>query len=298
MIKRSHFQLVRFASTTAESDAGSSMWWKFAGLAAGALLTAGAVEASDDTLQPPQINWGHSGFMSSFDTASLRRGYEVYRQVCSTCHSLKFIKFRHLVGVTHTEEQAKALAASYTVQDGPNSQGEMFDRPGKLLDGHPNPYANEEMARYANGGAVPPDLSLMIKARARREDYVFHLLTGFTEPPANVELREGLHYNPYFPGGAISMAKPLSDGMLDNEDGTPASVAQMAKDVTEFLTWAAEPEHDERKRTGIKVVTALTLMAVATGILKKRAWSVIKSRKIWYRPIPAPYKVYDLPKKK
>jgi ubiquinol-cytochrome c reductase cytochrome c1 subunit len=188
---------------------------------------------------------------------SLRRGFEVYRQVCSSCHSLQYRCYRHLVGVSHTEEQAKALAASVQVKDGPNDAGEYFMRPGKLFDAFPSPYANEEMARSMNGGAAPPDLSLMVLARPGGEDYVMALLNGYQEPPAGLTLRDGLNYNVYFPGNAISMAKPLNDGAVEYEDGTPATVTQMAKDVVTFLTWTASPELDERKKDGMKMLTAL-----------------------------------------
>lgn len=182
------------------------------------------------------------GYFSAFDTAAIRRGHQVYQQVCAACHSMNFIHFRDLVGVCYTEEEAKAMAEEIEVVDGPNDQGEMFERPGKLSDPFPSPYANEEAARFANGGAYPPDLSLIVKARHDGLNYIFSLLLGYREPPAGVTMREGLYYNPYFPGGAIAMPKMLADGGVEYEDGTPATEAQMAKDVSTFLHWAAEPE--------------------------------------------------------
>lgn len=256
----------------------------FGGVAAGSALAAGGtVYASDAGLHPPHNEWPHDGWLSSFDTASLRRGYEVYRQVCSSCHSMQYLCFRNLVGVTHTEAQAKALAQSYTVIDEqPDDEGKPLERPGKLSDRFPSPYPNEQYARYINAGAYPPDLSLMIKARHGREDYVFALLTGYREPPAGVTLRQGLHYNPYFPGGAISMAKALMDEGLEYEDGTEATICQQAKDVTCFLTWAAEPEHDERKKTGAKWLLAIGMCAALSGWYKRFKWNVLKSKRISY----------------
>ena len=172
------------------------------------------------------------------------------------------------------------MAEEVEYQDGPNDQGEMFQRPGKLSDYLPPPYPNEEAARAANQGALPPDLSLIVKARHGAADYIFALLTGYVDPPAGLELREGMNYNPFFPGGAISMARVLFDGVVEYEDGTPATTSQMAKDVATFLNWAAEPEHDERKQIGIKAVimfSTLTLLALYT---KRYKWAPIKTRKV------------------
>lgn len=193
---------------------------------------------------------------------------------------MDLLAYRNLVGVSHTEEQAKALALSVDVTDGPNDEGEMFTRPGKLSDHFVRPYANDEAARAANNGALPPDLTCIVKARPGGADYVFSLLTGYTEPPPGVSIREGLHYNPYFTGGALGMAKPLDDDQVEYEDGTPATVSQMAKDVTTFLAWASEPEQDERKLHGFKWCAALVLMIGLTAYHKRFRWSTIKTRKI------------------
>jgi ubiquinol-cytochrome c reductase cytochrome c1 subunit len=238
------------------------------------------VYASDDAAHHLHMHWPQNGFFSSFDHASLRRGYEVYRQVCSTCHSMKFVAFRHLVGHTHTEDQAKAIARSFEIKDGPNDEGEMFTRPGKLSDFIPGPYPNDEAARFSNNGALPPDLSCVAKGRHGNEDYIFSLLTGYRDPPTGITLRSGSYYNPYFPNGVIGMAPPLSDGQVQFEDGTYASVSQAAKDVAAFLAWASEPEIDDRKRLGVKYLTALTMIMGGVIYWKRFRWSGTKSRRI------------------
>jgi len=252
-----------------------------AGIAAGAGLYGASAFASEAPL-PPHYHWSHKGYFSGYDTASLRRGFEVYRQVCSTCHSMQYKSYRQLVGVTHTEEQAKAIARSIEVTDGPNDAGEMYARPGKLFDRFPSPYPNEEYARFINNGAAPPDLTLIVLGRHHGEDYVFSLLNGYHDAPAGLALRDGLHYNVYFPGNAIGMAKPLADGIVEWEDDTPCTETQMAKDVSTFLTWCSMPEQDERKKSGVKLVIALTALAGLMGYHKRFVWSPIKSRKISY----------------
>jgi ubiquinol-cytochrome c reductase cytochrome c1 subunit len=238
--------------------------------------------SGEDHIPSPSFEWPHHGALASFDHASIRRGFQVYRQVCSSCHSLKRVAFRSLVGVTHDEAQMKAIAESYEVTDGPNDIGEMFERPGKLSDNIPGPYRNDEEGRAANNGALPPDLSLMVKARHYGIDYIFSLLTGYIDPPAGKAMLPGLHYNPYFPGGAIAMAKQLTDGQVEYEDGTPATEAQMAKDVACFLAWAAEPEHDQRKKSGVQFMAAICVAILITGYYKRFRWSVLKTRKISY----------------
>ncbi|CAA2967940.1 cytochrome c1-2, heme, mitochondrial, partial [Olea europaea subsp. europaea] len=257
----------------------------FSLLGAGALglLSCATVASSDEAehgLESPNYPWPHEGILSSYDHASIRRGHQVYQQVCASCHSMSLISYRDLVGVAYTEEETKAMAAEIEVVDGPNDEGEMFTRPGKLSDRFPQPYANEQAARFANGGAYPPDLSLITKARHNGQNYVFALLTGYRDPPAGVMIREGLHYNPYFPGGAIAMPKMLNDGAVEYEDGTPATEAQMGKDVVSFLSWAAEPEMEERKLMGFKWIFVLSLALLQAGYYRRLKWSVLKSRKL------------------
>lgn len=247
-----------------------------------------AVSASALELHPPAYPWSHSGYLSSLDHASMRRGYQVYKQVCAACHSMNYMYYRNLVGTIMTEEEAKAEAEEVQVIDGPDEAGNMFERPGKLSDRFPNPYPNEEAAKAANNGALPPDLTFITSARHGGEDYVFSLLTGYTDPPAGFELREGMHYNPYFPGGAISMAKSLFNETIEYEDGTPASASQLAKDVVTFLRWSAELEHDERKRMGIKMLMISALLISIAFYYKRHKWTVLKSRKLAFKPKQPP----------
>lgn len=268
---------------TVASKAGSFLA-AGSGVGAGVVL-AGQVSpanANEAVVHPGDFEWAHGGLLQAFDTASIRRGFQVYRQVCSACHSLEALAFRNLVGVTHTLDEAKLIAASYDIVDGPNDAGEMFTRAGKVSDKLPLTYPNEEAAKAANGGANPPDLSLITKARHNGSNYVFSLLTGFVEPPAGVEVREGLHFNPYFPGHVIGMARPLYDDAVEYPDGTKASTSQMAKDVVTFLTWIGEPWHDDRKRIGLKAMVLLGSLCGLTLYTKRLRWSVLKSRKTFY----------------
>ncbi|KAG9340679.1 hypothetical protein JZ751_021252 [Albula glossodonta] len=238
-----------------------------AGGAGLALALQQSVKASDLELHPPAYPWSHNGMLSALDHASM-----------------DYLAFRNLVGVSHTEAEAKTLAEEIEVVDGPDESGEMFTRPGKLSDYFPKPYPNPEAARAANNGALPPDLSYIVNARHGGEDYVFSLLTGYCEPPAGVSVREGLYYNPYFPGQAIGMAPPIYNEVLEYDDGTPATMSQVAKDVCTFLRWAAEPEHDQRKRMGLKLLMGSAILVPLIYYMKRHRWSVLKSRKIAYRP--------------
>jgi len=196
------------------------------------------------------------------------------------------IAFRNLVDTIYPEEHVKELAAEYEYVNGePGDDGELFNRPGKLSDYFPAPYANEQASRAANGGAYPPDLSVITKARHGGEDYIFALLTGYCDLPAGVTIAEGQHYNPYFPGGAIGMQAPLYDEIIEYEDGTPATTSQLAKDVATFLCWTAEPEHDDRKKFGLKAIVVLSLLTGFLMYLKRSKWASLKNRKIVYRKV-------------
>jgi ubiquinol-cytochrome c reductase cytochrome c1 subunit len=225
------------------------------------------------------------------DFSSLRRGFQVYQEVCAACHSLDRIPYRTLVGSVLTVDEAKALAEANEYPGEPDEQGEIQMRPGKLADYIPAPYKNEEAARFANNGALPPDLSLIVKARHGGCDYIFSLLTGYPEePPAGAVVAPGMNFNPYFPGTGIGMARVLYDGLVEYEDGTPASTSQMAKDVVEFLNWAAEPEMDDRKKMGMKVLVATSALWALSVWVKRYKWAWLKTRKVSYDP-PAETKV-------
>lgn len=250
-------------------------------------VAASVTFLSDDVVHATEHPWDHTGLLKSYDCASLRRGFQVYRQVCATCHSIKGIHYRQLAGVTHTAADLLAMAEDVDVVDGPNDEGEMFERPGKLSDPIPSPYANDQQGRAANNGALPPDLTLMVKARHSGADYLFSLLTGYCEPPAGKSIMTGLYYNPYFPGGAIAMPPPLNDGGVEYEDGTPATISQQAKDVVQFLNWCSEPEADERKKLGFQYIVAVAFLAVMSGYYKRLRFSPLKTRQITYLKPPS-----------
>jgi len=245
----------------------------FAGVAlalAGAM--APAAEAAEGVAIPGR-HWSFDGVFGTFDRAQLQRGFQVYKEVCAACHSLSLVAIRNLTDLGYSEEEVKAFAATYTVTDGPNDEGEMFERPGLPSDHFPAPYANEEAARFAFGGAYPVDLSLIGKSRVGGPDYVVALLTGYHDAPADAEAVEGKFYNAYFPGHWISMPPPLSEGGVTFADGTPATVEQQATDVAAFMMYTAEPKLEVRKQTGVKV---MLFLVVLTGLLyaaKRKIWS-------------------------
>lgn len=247
--------------------------------------TAHAMTPAEEGLHATKYPWVHQQWLKTFDHQALRRGFQVYREVCAACHSLSRVPYRSLVGTILTVDEAKAMAEENEYDTEPNDQGEIEKRPGKLSDYLPAPYKNDEAARFANNGALPPDLSLIVKARHGGCDYIFSLLTGYPdEPPAGAQVGAGLNFNPYFPGTGIAMARVLYDGLVDYEDGTPASTSQMAKDVTEFLNWAAEPEMDDRKRMGMKVLVVTSVLFALSVWVKRYKWAWLKSRKVVYDP--------------
>ncbi|PHH67587.1 hypothetical protein CDD82_1302 [Ophiocordyceps australis] len=253
--------------------------------------TVHAMTPAEEGLHPTKYPWVHLQWFKTFDHQALRRGFQVYREVCASCHSLNRVPYRALVGSILTVDEAKALAEENEYPGEPDEQGEIQMRPGKLADYIPAPYKNDEAARFANNGALPPDLSLMVKARHGGCDYIFSLLTGYPEePPAGAQVAAGMNFNPYFPGTGIGMARVLYDGLVEYEDETPASTSQMAKDVVEFLNWAAEPEMDERKRMGMKVLVVTSVLWALSVWVKRYKWAWLKSRKIAYEP-PAETKV-------
>jgi len=241
-----------------------------------------SVMAGDLILHPPSYPWDHNRKFRTLDHAGIRRGYTVYKQVCAACHSMTKVHYRDLVDVCFTADEAKAQAAEAMIPDGPNEDGEMFLRPGKLADNLPYPYPNNEAAAAANGGAIPPDLTFIVMGRGELagegEDYIFSLLTGYCDPPAGVELRDGLHYNPYMLGGAIAMAQQLYPESVEYDDGTPASIPQMAKDVVTFLKWAGEFEYDERRRLSLKAGIMLAVLAAGVYYGKRHRFMGLRNR--------------------
>ncbi|WP_395686345.1 cytochrome c1 [Aestuariivirga sp.] len=263
--------------------------------AAGIALSLGAAQAAEGQKPAKDVSFSFEGPFGTFDRGQLQRGYKVYKEVCAACHSMHYVSFRNLSqpgGPEFSEGQVKALAAEYTVQDGPNQDGEMYDRPGLPSDRFPSPFPNEQAARAANGGAYPSDLSLITKYRPGwygtfnqlvngigGPQYVYSVLTGYVpDEELSEELKkeqpEGKLYNPYFANGHwIGMPQPLTDDQVTYDDGTPATVDQMAKDVSAFLAWSAEPKMEERKSTGFMVMIYLGILALMLYLVKTRIWA-------------------------
>ncbi len=273
-----------------------------AGLSLGLALAAPVANAAEGRVIPPALSWSFSGPFGHFDRAQLQRGYKVYKEVCASCHAAALMKFRNLAqpgGPEFSASQVTALAATFQVKDGPNDQGEMFERPGRAADPFPSPFPNEQAARAANGGAYPLDLSVIAKARTYERgfpqfifdiftqyqeqgpDYIAALLTGYMDPPpeGTPPLLPGQYYNTYMLGHLIAMPKPLSDGQVefpkgaDGQPQVPETVAQYAKDVTAYLMWTAEPHLEQRKRIGLQVMLFLMLFGGLLYYTKKKVWS-------------------------
>tara|TARA_B100001121_G_scaffold272389_1_gene258881 strand:+ start:155 stop:937 length:783 start_codon:yes stop_codon:yes gene_type:complete len=236
---------------------------------------------SAEMVDPIKVDWSFKGLTGKFDRASLQRGFQVYKEVCASCHSMKYLSYRNLSqpgGPEFSEQEVKAIAASFEIEDGPDSQGEMFTRPGKPSDKFKNPYPNVQAASAANGGAYPPDMSVLVKARKGGANYIYSVLVGYEDPPPGVNLDDGVYYNKYMAGNKIKMPNNLSDGLVEYADGTESTVDQMAKDVTTFLSWAAEPELEERHKTGVKVIIYLVLLTILVYLSMKKIWSRIDTK--------------------
>jgi ubiquinol-cytochrome c reductase cytochrome c1 subunit len=248
----------------------------FAAATVSAFVLASAIAwAADETLPLPRQEWSFDGVFGTYDRASAQRGFQVYKEVCSVCHPVKHLHFRDLAEIGYSEDEVKAIAGGYQVTDGPNDEGQMYQRPGRASDPIPGPFPNDQAARAANNGALPPDQSLIVKARAGGPDYVYAILTGYKEPPAGFKMLEGMNYNEYFAGHQFAMPPPLSDNAVTFADGTPATVPQMAHDVVTFLTWAAEPNLDDRHRSGLKVILFLVVAAGVFYAAKRKIWAPI-----------------------
>ena len=241
-------------------------------LLASPVLAPTAFAQGHEAVRAPKEPWSFNGPFGTFDRASQQRGFQVYKEVCSNCHSMKEMYYRNLTAIGLNEEQVKAVAASATVPGGTDDSGQSVERPALPSDHFRSPFANDKAARAANGGALPPDQSLIVKAREEGSDYVYALLNGYRDAPAGVKVGEGQYYNMYFPGGQLAMPPPLHEGAVTYADGTPASVEQMSRDVVQFLTWTSNPDLEARKRMGVKVVLFLTLMTGLTYAVKKKVW--------------------------
>jgi len=255
-------------------------------LLAGALAAcfASSALAQEEAPTPPHQQWSFDGIFGTYDLAAAQRGFQVYSEICSVCHTMNYLHYRDLTGIGLTDAQVKAIAAAVTVPQGLDDDGNVKTGPGTPADQFANPYplydpttgivrTNEKADRAAHNGALPPDLSLIVNAREGHADYVYGILTGFTDPPPGVHMMDGMNYNKYFPGHQIAMPPPLHDGQVTYADGTPASVDQMAHDVVTFLAWAGNPELVERKQIGVRWVLFFMLMAGLTYAVKRKVWA-------------------------
>tara|TARA_A100000171_G_C2113572_1_gene136445 strand:- start:225 stop:992 length:768 start_codon:yes stop_codon:yes gene_type:complete len=224
----------------------------------------------------PKQDWSFKGLFGTFDRTELRRGLQVYREVCAACHGLRLLRFEKLEGLGFTKEDIKVIASNYEVEGDLNSEGEPTTRPAEPKDHFVSPYPNETAARAANNGAYPPDQTLIVKARSGGADYIHALLTGYQDPPSGLNLSQGMYYNTVFSGNQIAMAPPLSEGLVEYPDGTPATVHQMAHDVTTFLAWASDPEAEERRQMGIMVLLYVLIFACIMYVLNRRLWKTVK----------------------
>jgi ubiquinol-cytochrome c reductase cytochrome c1 subunit len=245
-------------------------------LGAAAVLTAAPARAAGEAIAIPDTRFSFEGLFGTFDRGGLQRGFQVYKEVCAACHGMRQLSYRNLLEIGLTEEQARNIAAQFQVVDGPNDQGEMFERPARLSDRFRRPFPNEQAARAANNGAYPPDLSVIVKARAGFADYIHALLIGYQDPPAGFNLMDGMHYNAYYPGHQIAMPNVLNPDQVEFADGTEASVANMARDVTTFLAWAAEPELEQRRAMGIRIIIFLIVLGGLTYAVKRKVWADVK----------------------
>lgn len=240
------------------------------------LLASGPVLAAGEAMVYPNARFSFSTLFGTIDRASAQRGFQVYKEVCSACHAMRQLSYRNLMDLGLTEDQVRAIAATFEVTDGPNDEGAMFERPGRVADRFRRPFANEQAARAANNGAYPPDLSVMTKARNDGANYIHALLTGYEDPPAGVTLMDGMYYNRWFTGHQIAMPSVLNEDQVEFADGTKSTVDQMARDVTTFLAWAAEPEMEVRRAMGVKVLIFLAILGGLVYAVKRKVWADVK----------------------
>ena len=233
--------------------------------------------AAGEKIDYPKLNWSFSSIIGTFDRASQQRGLQVYKEVCSGCHGLRLLAYRNLKAIGYNDDEIKAFASENNVNT-INDDGEVVERQARPSDKFVSPYPNEQAARVANGGAYPPDLSLIIKARSGGADYLHALLTGYVDAPAEKKVPDGMYYNKYYSGNLIGMPQPLYEDGVTYADGTKASPDQMAKDVTAFLAWASEPEMEDRKRLGISVILFLLVLTILSYLAMKQIWAPIKNK--------------------
>ena len=237
-----------------------------------ALLSSPAWGAGGDVTLKTR-DWSFSGPFGTFDKAAMQRGFQVYNEVCAGCHSMKLIAFRNFADLGYNEAEIKALASQYEVQDGPNDDGEMFMRPAIPADRMPAPYANDNAARAGNNGALPPDLSLIAKARPNGPNYLYSLLSSYDDAPDGSEVPDGMYYNAAYPGHLIAMPQPLYGDDVEFSDGAPTSIEAVSADLTQFLMWAAEPKMEVRKRIGVAAVFFLSIFVIFSYLAKRRIWA-------------------------
>ena len=239
------------------------------------IISKSVVSAGSSSEKMPRHEWSFNGITGTFDQSAIQRGYKVYREVCEGCHSMKLLYYRDLIDIGFSEAEVKAIASEYTVLDGPNDDGEMFERSARPSDRFVPSYSNENEARISNNGAYPPDLSVITKAKKYGEDYLYNLLMGYVEPPADFEVGDGMYYNKWMNGNQIAMPQPIYDGSVDYDDGTDNNAEQLTRDVVTFLKWSAEPELEIRKNLGIKVMLFFLVLGTIVYFVKNRMWRKI-----------------------
>jgi ubiquinol-cytochrome c reductase cytochrome c1 subunit len=253
---------------------------KLAAPAAGQKPAAAAAEQScpeaEKEYTPPPQHWQHKELFGTYNMADVQRGFQVYKEVCSNCHSLKYLSYRDLAGLGYTPDQVKAFASQFTVPGAPDDNGQIADRPAIPADHFKSPFPNDQAARAANNGALPPDMSLLVKAREHGEDYIFALLNGYEAPPSCKPLLPGMNWNKYFPPHQIAMPKMLSDGQISFADGAPNTLEAEARDVVQFLAWASEPHLEQRKAMGFKILLFMLVFCAIMWKAKTEVWSDVK----------------------
>ncbi len=245
-------------------------------LMGGALALTAVTAFAQEMPEPAKQDWSFYGAFGTYDRAALQRGFQVYREVCSACHSMSLLAYHDLDGIGYKPAEIKAIAASVSVPDEPDDTGEVKDRPGRPSDRFKAPFANEKAAAAANNGAIPKDLSLIVRGREHGPDYIYALMTGFKDAPADVKMAKGMNYNTAFPGHQIAMPPPLSDDRVTYADGTKATLAQEAKDVVTFLSWASDPHLEDRHRLGARVIIFLAAFSGVMYGVKRKIWSKIE----------------------